>query len=86
MLHTQFRHMPKALCADNGKEYVNQILRNWCNEHGIQLQSTAPYTPQQNGVAEHFNRSLVELARAMRDAKNIPISLWPTTIAHAAYL
>jgi transposase InsO family protein len=52
MLHTQFRCMPKALRADNGKEYVNQTLRNWCNERGIQLQSTAPYTSQQNGVAE----------------------------------
>ena len=65
MVHTQFDHMPKALHADNRKEYVNQALITWCSERRIQLQFIAPYTPQQNGVAECFNQTLVELAHAM---------------------
>ncbi|KAF8625757.1 hypothetical protein AX15_005211 [Amanita polypyramis BW_CC] len=86
MLQTKYRSMPGALRADNGKEYVNQALTAWCNEWGIGLQFTAPYMPQQNGVAERFNRTLVELARTMRTARNIPKNLWPTAVAHAAYL
>ena len=86
MVHTRFDHMPKALHANNRKEYVNQALITWCSKQGIQLQFIAPYTPQQNGVAKRFNQTLVELARAMQEAKNLPESLWLTTIAHAAYL
>ena len=86
MVHTQFDHMPKALCADNRKEYVNQALITWCSERRIQLQFIAPYTPQQNGVAECFNQTLVELAHTMWEAKKLPESLQPTMIAHAAYL
>jgi len=39
-------------------EYVNKDIKNICNEAGIQLQHTVPYTPQQNGVAERKNQSL----------------------------
>ena len=86
MLQTKFKCVPGALPADNGKEYVNQALTNWCHEQGIQLQFMAPYMPQQNGVAEHFNRTLVELAHTMHKARKISKNIWPTTVAHAAYL
>ena len=78
--------MPKALRADNGKEYVNRKLQSWCREKGIQIQYTAPYSPQQNGVAERANRTLVELTRAMLKARNVPKTLWPTAVSHAAYV
>ena len=43
---------PKAIRFDNGKEFLNQELKDWCNQQGINIQTTAPYSPSQNGVAE----------------------------------
>ena len=43
---------PKAIHFDNGKEFLNQELKDWCNQQGINIQTTAPYSPSQNGVAE----------------------------------
>ena len=56
---------PKAIHFDNGKEFLNQELKDWCNQQGINIQTTAPYSPSQNGVAEQMNCTVVELARAM---------------------
>jgi hypothetical protein len=47
---------------------------------------TAPYSPSQNGVAEHMNRTLVELARAMLIAAKLPEFLWEPAVEHAAYI
>ena len=77
---------PKALHFNQGKEFINQDLRNWCAEQGIKIQTTAPYSPSQNGVAERMNRTLVELAHAMINAHGLPEFLWELTVAHAAYL
>ena len=43
----------------------------------IELQTTAPYMPEQNGVAEQYNHSIIELACAMIFVQNLPNSLWP---------
>ena len=59
---------------------------NWFNQQGIEAQLTAPYSPSQNGAAERLNRTLVELARAMMAARNVPEFLWEHAIQHAAYL
>ena len=59
------RRKPKAIRIDRGKEFLNQHLSAWCQEKGIDIQLTAPYSPSQNGVAERMNRTLVEIARAM---------------------
>ena len=56
---------PKAIHFDNGKEFLNQELKDWCNQQGINIQTTALYSPSQNGVAEQMNCTVVELARAM---------------------
>ena len=76
----------KAVRADNGKEYLKNEFISWCKETGIDLQVTAPYSPAQNRVAKRFNRTLGELARAMRIANNVPAFLWPEAITHAAYV
>jgi transposase InsO family protein len=77
---------PRAIRSDRGKEFVNDNLRNWCDEQGIEMQLTGPYSPAQNGVAERMNRTLVELARAMLTASNLPEFLWEHAVEHAAYL
>lgn len=60
----------KTLRSDGGKEYDNNALENFCAEHGIKYEKTAPYSPQQNGVSERMNRTIVEKVRCMLyDAK-----------------
>ena len=65
---------------------VNEEIKRWAAEKGIIIETTAPYSPSQNGVAERFNQTLLELAHAMLFEKNLPIFLWDEAVAHAAYL
>jgi len=53
---------PTAFRCDQGAEFVNDELLYWLQEQGIELQTTAPYSPSQNGAAEHLNHTLLELA------------------------
>ena len=85
-IETHWDIKPKHLHANNGTEYVNQSLLTWCRDHGIETKLTAPYSPSQNGVAKRFNRTLLELLRAMIIAQNIPKFLWPEVITHATYI
>jgi IS30 family transposase len=78
--------MPKAICMDRGREFVNEALFGWCQSKGMEMQMTAPYSPSQNSVAEQMNYTLEELAQAMQIAADLPIFLWEQAIAHAAYV
>jgi hypothetical protein len=77
---------PKATRTDRGTEFINELLMQWCREHGIDNQITAPYSPAQNGIAERANRTLVELARAMIGGQKLPEYLWEHALAHATYI
>ena len=81
-----FGKVPKWLRFDNGKELVNDKLKKLAADEGIIIETSAPYSPSQNGVAERFNRTLLELARAMLISKDLPTFLWDEAVAHAAYL
>ena len=50
-LRTQGQN-PREIQIDCGTEFVNKKLKEWCNEHGIEIRLTAPYSPSQNGIAE----------------------------------
>jgi len=75
---------PKAICVDRGKEFINDDLKTWCREQGIEIQMTAPYSPSQNGVAEQMNCTIVEPAQAM--LRGLPKFLWEYAINHLSYL
>jgi hypothetical protein len=77
---------PNAFRCDQGAEFVNDDLIRWLREQGITLQTTAPYSPSQNGAAERLNRTLVELARAMIIGADVPMFLWEYALQHTAYL
>jgi len=85
-LERQYGMQPKAFRANNGGEYVNKDLANWCESKGIKFEYTAPHSPEQNGVAERMNRTLAELMRAMLITWEVPTFLWPEAVVHAAYL
>ncbi|PWA82612.1 ribonuclease H-like domain-containing protein [Artemisia annua] len=55
----------KQIRTDNGTEFRNQDLECFCDEKGISQNFSSPYTPEQNGVAERKNRTLIEAARTM---------------------
>ena len=55
----------KTLRTDGGGEYTSAKFENFLKQKGIRHEISAPYSPQQNGVAEQMNRTLVESARSM---------------------
>lgn len=76
----------KFLQSDNGGEYVNIEFDNLLREEGIQRRLTVPRTPQQNGVAEKMNRTLVEMARCMLLNSDLSISFWAEALDTACYI
>lgn len=75
-----------TLRSDNGKEYCNRVMSAYLREAGITHQTTVPYTPEQNGVAERMNRTLVEKARCMLFDAGLPMKFWADAVCAAAYL
>ncbi|GKD45835.1 retrovirus-related pol polyprotein from transposon TNT 1-94 [Tanacetum coccineum] len=67
--------------TDNGTEFKNKTLAKFFDEVGISQQFSAARTPQQNGVVERRNRTLVEAARTMLTFANLPLFLWAKAIA-----
>ena len=76
----------KILRSDNGKEYCNKELSNFLAASGIKHQTSTPYTPEQNGLAERMNRTLVERARCMLFEAKLQKSFWAEAVATAAYI
>ncbi|MGS7221165.1 DDE-type integrase/transposase/recombinase, partial [Micrococcus luteus] len=76
----------KVLRSDNGTEFKNANVDLFCAEKGIARQFSAPRTPQQNGVAERKNRTLIEAARSMLADAKIPITFWDEAIATACFV
>ena len=76
----------KSFRTDRGREYLSDQFRELCEEKGIRRQLTIPRTPQQNGVAERRNRTLLDMTRCMMAQANLPISFWGDAILTAAYI
>lgn len=74
------------LRCDNGKEFVNEDLKNRCRQRGTILDLTTPYTPQLNGKAKRMNRTLIEKTRALLTDAEIDKSFWKEAVRTAAYL
>ncbi|GKD83686.1 retrovirus-related pol polyprotein from transposon TNT 1-94, partial [Tanacetum coccineum] len=71
--------------TDNGTEFVNQIPTKYYESVGIFHQKIVPRTPQQNGVVERRNRTLVEAARTMLIFSKALMFLWAEVVATACY-
>ena len=66
----------KTLRSDRGGEYLDIEFKNHLLEHGILSQLTALGTPQQNGVVERRNRTLLDMVRSMMSYSSLPIPFW----------
>ncbi|KAD2393974.1 hypothetical protein E3N88_40951 [Mikania micrantha] len=72
--------------SDQGTEFKNQILNSFCKSKGITRKFSAPRTPQQNGVAERRNMTLIEAARTMLSDAKLPITFWAEAVNTACYV
>ncbi|GJR01673.1 retrovirus-related pol polyprotein from transposon TNT 1-94 [Tanacetum coccineum] len=71
--------------TDRGTKFLNKTLHAFFKEEGIKHQTSTPRTPEQNGVVERRNRTLVEAARTMLSASKLPLFFWAEAIATACY-
>jgi len=86
MVENQTNQRIKVLRSDNGTEFVNERLSGILWSSGIKHETTVPYSPQQNGVAERLKRTLVERDRTMLMESHLNPYLWAEAIATAVYL
>jgi len=75
-----------VLRTDRGGEFAATDFIEYCAELGVHRQLTVPYTPQQNGVVEWRNQSIVGTARSMLKAKGLPGKFWGEVVTTAVYL
>ncbi|KAI3735349.1 hypothetical protein L6452_14844 [Arctium lappa] len=85
-IENQTNQKVKIIRSDNGTEFKNLDLNNFCEEKGIERQYSAPRTPQQNGVAERRNRTLIEAARSLLADSKLPITFWAEAVNTACYV
>jgi transposase InsO family protein len=78
-------HKIKAVRCDNASEY-KALGASLLSDYGIQFEYTTAYSPEQNGVSERLNRSLISVARAMLIGAELPIRLWGEAVLTASYL
>ena len=76
----------KALRTDRGGEFTSIEFGAYMADHGVHRQLTAPYLPQQNGVVERRNQTVVTTARSMMKAKGVPGRFWGEAVHTAVYL
>ncbi|GJU08231.1 putative ribonuclease H-like domain-containing protein [Tanacetum coccineum] len=76
----------KIIRSDNGTEFKNKVMDDFCREKGIKREYSVARTPQQNGVAERRNRTLIEVARIMLADSNLPTTFWAEAVSTACYV
>jgi hypothetical protein len=75
----------KKIRSDNGTEFKNSQIEGFLEEEGIKHEFSSPYIPQQNGVVERKNRTLLDMARTMLDEYKTPDRFWVEAINTACY-
>nr|GFA08490.1 putative ribonuclease H-like domain-containing protein [Tanacetum cinerariifolium] len=76
----------KIIRCDNGTEFKNFDLNQFCRLKGIKREFSVPRTPQQNGIAERKNRTLIEAARTLLANSLLPIPFWAEAVNTACYV
>ncbi|GJS73666.1 reverse transcriptase domain-containing protein [Tanacetum coccineum] len=74
------RKMPNLKLCDNGTEFKNNDMNQFCGMKGIKREFSVARTPQQNGVTERKNRILIEAARTMLADSFLPTTFWAALI------
>ena len=76
----------KCLGSDNGGEYCSKSFEDYCSINRIRRKKTVPGTPQENGVSESMNKTIMECARSMRLHVGLPLHFWIEVVSIVIYL
>lgn len=83
----QFKDRIKEIHTDGGREFMNKEVKEFLKSKGIKHSVNVPYTPEQNGIAERENRTIVEAAKSMIYSKSdLPLFLWAEAMNTAVYV
>ncbi|GJZ27352.1 retrovirus-related pol polyprotein from transposon TNT 1-94, partial [Tanacetum coccineum] len=85
MIQVRLKAPVRRIRTDNGTEFVNQTLREYYEKVGISHETSVARSPQQNGVVERRNRTLIKAARTMLIYAKAPLFLWAEAVATACY-
>ncbi|GJR60383.1 retrovirus-related pol polyprotein from transposon TNT 1-94 [Tanacetum coccineum] len=85
MIQQNLQALVISVRTDKGTEFLNKTLNAFFKQEGIEHQTSTPRTPEQNGVVERQNRTLVEAARTMLSASKLPLFFWAEAITTACY-
>ena len=75
----------KIIRSDNGTEFINVTMEEFCKERGLKQEFSTPGTPQQNGVVERKNTTLIEATRTMLDEAKLPTYFWAEEVQTACF-
>jgi len=79
-LNNTQKHYPQFITTDGAKEYTSTKVQTFMAERGIKLQTTTPYTPEENSIAERLNRTLMDKARASLHHSQLDGSYWEDAV------
>ncbi|GJS54577.1 putative ribonuclease H-like domain-containing protein [Tanacetum coccineum] len=85
-IENQLNQKVKTIRCDNGTEFKNRDINEFCGLKGIKREYSNARTPQQNGVAERKNRTLIEAARTMLADSFLPNTFWAEAVSTACYV
>jgi transposase InsO family protein len=76
----------RVLRTVNGGEFTAVEFAAYCADEGVTRHFSAPYTPQQNGVVERQNQTVVAMARALLEQRRMSVEFWAEAVVTAVYL
>ncbi|GKB33237.1 putative ribonuclease H-like domain-containing protein [Tanacetum coccineum] len=85
-IENQINHKVKIIRCDNGTEFKNNDMNQFCGMKGIKREFSVARTPQQNRVAERKNKTLIEAARTMLADSLLPTTFWAEAVSTACYV
>ena len=77
---------PRTLRTDNGAEYTSNKFKEFCRDSKVKQEFTVPETPQQNGVAERFNRTIVEMGQYLLIQAKLSKKYWVRALDTATHI
>ncbi|GJW52636.1 ribonuclease H-like domain-containing protein [Tanacetum coccineum] len=85
-IENQLNHRVKIIRSDNGTEFKNRTIIEFCGNKGIKQEYSNARTPQQNRVAERMSRTLIEAAKTMLADSLLPTTFWAEAVNTACYI
>eukprot|EP00833_Pecoramyces_ruminatium_P016378 jgi/Orpsp1_1/1190410/evm.model.d7180000078806.1 len=85
-INNQYENKIKYFKSDNGKEYNNQKVINYCKKYGIMKVYSPPYNPENNGIAERFNQTLINSAKTLIYWSKLSLDFWSFAVIYSNFL